>query len=120
MDFLWDLHHEGRIGDAEAEARAADSKADAVVHEFARLQRRLDRLALGCQALWELLRESTGITDEELATKIREVDLQDGQTNGRMTTQITECPQCRARTNSKRSTCVMCGAPLESKHAFEV
>ena len=75
MDLLWDLHQEGRIREAEAEVRAADSKADAVVNEFARLQRRLDRLALGCQALWELLRESTGITEEELATKILEVDL---------------------------------------------
>ena len=120
MNFLWELHQEGRLPEAEAEARAADSKADAVVSEFSRLQRRLDRLALGCQALWELLRERTGISEEELAAKILEVDLRDGQTNGRMSTQITECPKCRSKTNSKRATCVICGARLASPHAFEV
>jgi hypothetical protein len=62
MDFIWDLHQDGRIQDAQQEARVAGSKADAVVSEFARMQRRLDRLSLGCQAMWELLRERAGIT----------------------------------------------------------
>lgn len=47
-------------------------------------------------------------------------DLRDGTTDGRMQTQITDCPQCLARTNSKRSSCVMCGAPLAVKQRFEV
>ena len=91
-----------------------------MVSEFARLQRRLDRLSLGCQAMWELLRDRAGITEEELAQKILEVDLRDGKTDGRMSTQITDCPKCGANTNSKRTVCVMCGAPLPVSHSFEV
>lgn len=120
MDFIWDLHQDGRIQDAQQEARVAGSKADAVVSEFARMHRRLDRLALASQAMWELLRDRAGITEEELKAKILEVDLRDGTTDGRMSTQITDCPKCGAKTNSKRATCVMCGAPLEVRHLFEV
>lgn len=116
MDFIWDLHQDGRIQDAQQEARVAD----AVVSEFARMHRRLDRLALASQAMWELLRDRAGITEEELKAKILEVDLRDGTTDGRMSTQITDCPKCVAKTNSKRATCVMCGAPLEVRHSFEV
>lgn len=120
MEFIRDLHQDGRIRHAEQEARAAESKADAVVTEFARLQRRLDRLALASQAMWELLRERCALTEDELAAKILEVDLRDGTTDGRMQTQITDCPQCSARSNSKRSTCIMCGAALAVKQRFEV
>lgn len=120
MDFIWDLHQEGRINNTQQEARAAGAKADAVVAEFGRMQRRLDRLSLATQAMWELLRDRAGITEEELKTKILEVDLRDGMTDGRMSTQITDCPKCGAKTNSKRATCVMCGAPLDLRHSFEV
>jgi hypothetical protein len=120
MDFIWDIHQDGRINSAQSEAREAGDKADAVVSEFARMQRRLDRLSLGCQAMWELMRDRGWVTEEELRAKILEVDLRDGTTDGRMSTQITDCPKCGAKTNSKRSTCVMCGAPLEVRHSFEV
>lgn len=120
MNFIWDIHQDGQIDRAQSEAREAGSKADAVVIEFSRIQRRLDRLSLGCQAMWELLRDRSLVTEEELKMKILEVDLRDGTTDGRMSTQITDCPKCGAKTNSKRATCVMCGAPLEVRHAFEV
>ena len=120
MNFIWDLHQDSRIGQASNEARQASNKADAVVSEFARLQRRIDRLSLAAQAMWELLRDRSGVTEDELQTKILEIDLRDGLTNGRMQTQITDCPQCQAKTNSKRSTCVICGAPLTKGHSFEV
>lgn len=120
MDFIWDIHQDGRIADTQRQAQEAGNKADAVVSEFARMQRRIDRLSLGCQAMWELLRDRLGVTEEELTTKMLEVDLRDGSTDGKMSTQITDCPKCGAKTNSKRATCVMCGAPLEVKHRFEV
>ena len=120
MDFIWDISQESRIHGAASEARRATSKADAVVQEYARLQRRLERLSLATQAMWELLRDNSGLTEEDLQTKILEVDLRDGRTDGKMQSQITDCPNCGAKTNSKRTLCVMCGAPLPVAHSFEV
>jgi hypothetical protein len=84
------------------------------------LERRVNRLSLLCQSMWELLRERAEFTDDQLATKVLEVDLRDGRTDGRMSTQISNCPSCGRKTNSRRSTCVICGAELPKAHPFEV
>jgi len=55
----------------------------------------------------------------KIENKILEVDLRDGRTDGKMATQLLDCPACGKRTNSRRSICVMCGAPLERPHKFE-
>lgn len=88
--------------------------------EVLELDKRFNKLALGCQALWELLRERLNLTEEELRAKVLEIDLRDGRTDGNMSISVMECPACKARTNSRRQTCLMCGAPLEKPHAFEV
>jgi hypothetical protein len=84
------------------------------------LERRVERLSLLCQSMWELLRERAEFTDNQLFTKVLEVDLRDGRTDGRMNSQITDCPACGRKTNSKRSTCVICGAELKKPHPFEI
>ncbi len=120
MDFLWDIHQQGQISSANQAADRAENKADAVVADLARSQRRIERLALCCQAMWELLRDKYGLNEEELQTRILEIDLRDGMTDGKMRMQIVDCPNCGAKTNTKRSLCVICGAPLPLKHTFEV
>jgi hypothetical protein len=86
----------------------------------AQLERRVNRLSLICQAMWELVREKTSITDQQLADKILEVDLRDGQTDGKIAPVMIECPNCHKPTNSRRPTCVSCGVELKRKHQFEV
>jgi hypothetical protein len=84
------------------------------------LERRLNRLSLLCQSMWELLRERAEFSDEQLAAKVLEVDLRDGRNDNRIDTQISDCPSCGRKTNSKRSTCIICGAELPKAHPFEV
>ena len=85
-----------------------------------KLERRVNRLSLLCQSMWELLRERAEFNDEQLAAKVLEVDLRDGRNDSRIATQAAECPSCKRKTNSKRATCVFCGAELPKAHAFEV
>jgi len=86
----------------------------------AQLERRVSRLSLVCQAMWELIREKTSITDAQLADKVLEVDLRDGQTDGRIGSTAEECPNCHKPTNSRRPTCLSCGVELKRRHQFEV
>jgi hypothetical protein len=86
----------------------------------AQLERRVNRLALATQAMWELLRERSTVTDKELADKILEVDLRDGQTDGRMAPTFLECPNCHKPTNSRRPTCVYCGVEVKRRHLFDL
>ena len=84
------------------------------------MERRMNRLSLLCQAMWEMLRERAEFTDDQLAAKVLEVDMRDGRGDGRIATQVHDCPSCGRKTNSKRSVCVICGAELPKAHAFEL
>ncbi|QIF05281.1 hypothetical protein [Roseimicrobium sp. ORNL1] len=96
------------------------NKVESVQDRLTRQERRLDRLALHCQAMWEMLRERAEFTEEEISAKILEVDLRDGRADGRISQQVATCPSCKQRTSTKRETCVICGAELGRNLAFEV
>ena len=105
---------------AQMSAPSSPLKGTTSHEALTQLNRRLDRLSLACQAMWELLRDKAGVTEAELRDKILEVDLRDGSTDGRMASTIVECPHCHAKTNSRRPTCVMCGVEIPRNHQFEV
>jgi hypothetical protein len=115
-----DFYQQGRIQEAQSTADQASAKAEAVHERLSSQERRIERLALHCQAMWEMLRERAQFTDEEFVNKVLEVDLRDGRTDGRMSARISDCPNCKQKTNSRRATCVICGVELPRNHAFEV
>jgi hypothetical protein len=120
IDVLWDLKQQGEIEAAQQSASEAQHRSRDAQDLFLQMEKRISRLSLLCQSMWELLRERAEFTDEQLATKVLEVDLRDGRTDGRMATQVTNCPSCSRKTNSKRASCVICGAELPKAHPFEV
>ena len=79
---LFDLYQHKRIHDAEDKANAAGRDAahaaDRMQTEVRRLEAKIDGLALICEATWELLRERTQLTDEDIRKKMEEIDLRDG------------------------------------------
>ena len=95
------------------------AKADRAANEARELADRLERLQLGCQAMWELIRDRTDLSEADLEAKILEIDARDGRVDGKMTTQSLTCHACGRPTNSKRERCVMCGAPLRRQRKFE-
>ncbi len=78
--------------------------------EVRELEDRLDRLTLICQALWELLKERGELTEEDLAVKIREVDLRDGRADGKISKQIKRCGKCDRVMSPRHQKCMYCGA----------
>lgn len=80
---------------------------------------RLDRLALICQAMWELLREKTGMMDEDVMRKMAEIDLRDGVEDGKMRHKIVKCPNCQRPANTKNARCWFCGQEFKRDHIFE-
>lgn len=116
---IWDAYQQNRIAKAEAASERARDKVESVRSEINTLNRRLNSLTLCCQALWELLRDNTSLTDEDLRAKIREVDARDGQLDQQIGAQQTACPICGRQANTRRKTCVFCGAELNKPHIFE-
>ena len=118
VELLWEIHQERKISQAQGAAEAGKQRADAVRFDFDRLLKQQARQALVCQALWELVSERLGLTDEDLAKRVEEIDLRDGQADGKIDTRQLTCPQCGRPANSSRRTCVYCGAALDVPYAF--
>ena len=119
VEILWELHQEKRINKAEAIAEAKQSRLEAAQSDLNRLRRRLDRQTLLCQALWELLAEKLGLTEEELLARMREIDRRDGREDGKIGARPLRCPECGRTTTSRRRTCAYCGAAMRREHLFE-
>lgn len=118
---LWDLYQHYRISqlgqrlDRLHDAPARDSLAR---DEVLRLEEKLDRLALITRALFELVQESTGISETKLSAKVVEIDLRDGQADNKMTAKPKRCPKCEAMLSPKFGRCLFCGHRDESLGSF--
>lgn len=100
------------LGQAQQAASAAARRASEVELGNMELERRIDHLALACQALWEILSERVGVTHEELTKKMTEIDLRDGRQDGRMGPRVIQCPACGRNVSASKPTCMFCGAPI--------
>lgn len=100
---------------ASERERAREARAEAVTYQsnIKELQHQVERLSLMNQALWELIRERAGLTDADLETKAREVDLRDGLADGKLSTIAVKCPSCLRVCNSKHHKCLYCGQLFE-------
>lgn len=117
IGIIWDLYQSHRIG--ELDGRLSDVEASRSHDKVARdaafgLEDKMDRLALICCALFELMQSTAGVSEEQLRTKIAEIDLRDGQADGRITPRPKKCPKCDATISPKFQRCLFCGYKNES------
>jgi hypothetical protein len=77
------------------------------------LEKKLGRLELKNQVLWELVRDSLKLTDADLKVRMREIDLRDGVEDGAITTVPMRCPQCQRVSSSQHWKCLYCGLEFE-------
>ncbi|MGB9602808.1 MAG: hypothetical protein ACPMAG_08455 [Limisphaerales bacterium] len=118
MNIFFDLYQNYNIKKAEAEAESAKQAVERVRNEIYAINNRLDTLVLATQALFEIVKEQTGITEDQLVKKMEEIDLRDGVADGRITSQIVNCRKCGRKNNSKRLNCLYCGEELPHGDLF--
>lgn len=115
---LWEAYQQTRIAGAEQIAESAEAKVDRCARTVEDLRRQMERLSLACQAMWELLRECSDLTEEDIEKKVLEIDGRDGCVDGKIGVQALDCPSCGRKTSSKRGSCVICGAPIKRPYPF--
>lgn len=113
---LWDLFQQSQISGLESRTSRAEAAASRAVSEASRrvdeLEDRLDRMALVNTALFELLCAKLGVTGEEIKAKVQEVDLRDGQADGKLgTAPVAPCRKCNRPISRKHARCLYCGEP---------
>ena len=119
--FIWDLYQSSRINQLDTKLdRVLDAEAreEAAHHVAVDLDDKVNRLALICRAMFELLQQSSGLSEEQLTKKILEIDLRDGQADGCMTPRGKVCPTCGATMSPKFGRCLFCGYKDESASSF--
>lgn len=91
---------------AEGAAARAQSNTEA-------LERRVERLALVAEALWGLLQERVGLTEQELLERVQALDLSDGYLDGKVRRPAGPCPGCGRMVASRHRQCLYCGADTQ-------
>jgi hypothetical protein len=120
MDIFWEAASPGSIGNVANDVEKVSHTVESQNAEIKQINRRIDRLSLACQAMWELLRDATDFEEKDIFAKMQEVDLRDGVADGKMTPQTRECPSCKRQSNARRNICIYCGSalPADAKPAF--
>lgn len=113
---LWTAHQDYgstvetnvRAGDTSIAAHEAREQV-----EFIRMD--IERLLMVTEALWILLRDEHGYSDEQLIKQVQTIDLRDGRLDGRVARQApTTCPQCGRTVAARHSKCMYCGSILKA------
>ncbi len=116
---FWNLIQQFQIGHSQNSADDAHLKASIATAKIAELEERLQTLALASQAMWEILSAQKGITENELVEKITEIDLRDGELDGKLrVTTISKCPDCGHQMKTSRPNCFWCGTKLSTSTPF--
>ncbi len=95
---------------AQDEASAAAREARGAQESVQSLRRDVDRLLLITEALWTLLKQQHGFTDDNLTKVVNEIDLEDGVLDGKPAKAPPRpCPTCGKMVAAHHTLCIYCG-----------
>jgi hypothetical protein len=120
IDLIFDVYQQGGINAANSKAQKASEKVSDLGTELQQISLRLDRLTLASQAMWELIREKTRLTDADIRKRVEQIDMRDGIKDGKISAVVLTCPTCGKPISSKRPVCVYCGERNGKHRVFDI
>lgn len=110
LDFVLGYTAGRRTASQAASLARSAAAVDGTIHtnKIEDLRQRVDRLAMVVSALWHVL-EDAGFTTDQLEAKLRELDLADGEADGRMRQLPLDCRSCGSKVAPGLSNCQFCG-----------
>jgi len=117
--FFWEMRQQDDISQARFMSDAAQKKAMNINAEVISLRQAIDKLVLINRALWEIIAESRGLSDEYLMNKVNEIDLRDGTLDGKIKTAVKKCPSCGRTMSQSRGACLYCGTKDTEANPFD-
>jgi hypothetical protein len=100
-------------GYASAEASAAQSTAREAQTNVELLTHDVDRLLMISEAMWTLMKQQHGYTDDVLIKLIEQIDARKTIVDGITVKDPPRlCPGCHRPNSAKRLFCIYCGKPI--------
>ena len=116
LDSVGEIGNNMRINsasqNAESALRIARNNDESIRRDVLRLESKLEGLSLMCQALWELLSEKTNLRLADIEAKVAEIDLRDGQKDGKLADRSSKCENCGRQRLARQQVCMFCGAEI--------
>ena len=106
-----DINSGSYMGDQSASR--AESKATTLESQVKRLRADLARSLMISEALWELLRDTAKLTEQDLHKKLYEIDMRDGELDGQNKRKAQKCPECGHMVSSRHPACIYCGKVID-------
>jgi predicted RNA-binding Zn-ribbon protein involved in translation (DUF1610 family) len=98
---------------AEASAQQAQRSAEHLETELQRMEERVEKLSVLMAGMWELLKEKTGVSDDELKQIVSKVETQRQQDSQQFT-----CPQCGRAMLARDRRCLYCEYRIPDNDPF--
>ena len=86
--------------------------------EIENLEARLESLITLNEAMWQLICETTGLTEAHVAYRFKELDASDGRFDGVKKVRANPC-SCGAMVNARLTNCQFCGALAPEPSVFD-
>ncbi len=117
---IFDVYQEGKSAGTETLQADTDRRLTNTGDKLRELEHRYERMALVTNALWQLLKAHTGLTDADLKKYVEKVDLADGVRDGKVTRSkgAMDCPHCSRRVLKSATVCAWCGGKISSGDPF--
>ena len=112
FELFWDYNQQQQIRGAQNAVQQAAVDVESTRRMVDELRVQIERMNLVNQAIWELVRDRASLTDADLNAKVQEIDLRDGQADGRITAAAGNCPKCGKLNARGRTKCMYCGTAL--------
>ena len=114
-----DLQGSAVAQEAKEAASRAQARASEIYLDSRSLSADVERLFMITEALWMMLKEKHGYTDEQLVEQIYNIDLRDGELDGKIAKSPPKsCPGCNRTMQGNRPICIYCGEVI-SVQPFE-
>jgi hypothetical protein len=102
-----------RANRAQTAGEQASRTASDVRTQNESIQFDIEKLFMITEALWAILKDQHGYTDDQLGQMIEDIDLRDGKLDGKVakSTERAVCTQCGRTIIQRQAKCLYCGAP---------
>jgi len=112
MSMFWAMRASMDASAAASDAGSARTDARSASRKSQNIEMRLDRSLLTCEAMWSLMRDKLGLTDEALIERMNDIDLSDGVLDGKVRKKPMACPKCNRTISAHVPKCMYCGQPV--------